>query len=309
MISVIERYHAWRFRYKSKRPTDAEPAETNAEPKAALSPRANSALALEEFAAGVTTVQSTPTIITLESTSRCNLRCVMCPHAIGEVHRPKHLDETLVGRVKSFLKRASEVQLHGIGEPTNSPAFWRLLRELPPPEVCASSVNSNLTMMDEKRIDQILNSNLKIINVSLDAGTAETYQKIRGFSFEVVTGNIERLIKSRRERRQIYPMVLMNMTLMRSNIEELGDFIRLAERLGADAIHLWHLNHLADDEMARYVVERDGWTFDYAREGLWNYPSLSNRCIRDAVELAREKCIALALARNTEVYFDCNEPA
>jgi MoaA/NifB/PqqE/SkfB family radical SAM enzyme len=104
-------------------------------------------------------------------------------------------------------------------------------------------------------------------------------------------------------------MVLMNMTLMRSNIEELGDFIRLAERLGADAIHLWHLNHLADDEMARYVVERDGWTFDYAREGLWNYPSLSNRCIRDAVELAREKCIALALARNTEVYFDCNEPA
>jgi MoaA/NifB/PqqE/SkfB family radical SAM enzyme len=309
MMRVMERYHAWQSKFKGQLLSNTKAAEAGPEPEVSVSPQANGVLALEEFAAGTTNVQSTPTMLTLETTSRCNLRCVMCAHAIGEVHRPKHLDNSLVGRLQKFLERASAVQLHGIGEPTNSPAFWGLLRDLPPPEICESSVNSNLTVTDKGKIKRILDSNLKIINVSLDAGTAETYKKIRGFSFEIVTSNIEYLVQLRRERGQPYPIVLMNMTLMRSNIEEVGDFIRLAERLKVDAIQFWHLNHWADDEMARYVVERAGWTFDYAREGLWNYASLSNRCVQEAIELAKEKNILLYLDPNKDMYFDCNETA
>ncbi len=96
----------------------------------------------------------------------------------------------------------------------------------------------------------------------------------------------------------------MNMTLMRSNIEELPDFIQLAERLGVDEIMLWHLNRWPDEAMARYVTKKDGWIFDYAQEGLWNYPALSNRCIKDAVRLAQEAQIPLYLDHNKDIYFD-----
>jgi hypothetical protein len=273
-------------------------------PTALVPPETNEALAKAEFAAGVTTVRSTPVMLSLESTSACNLRCVMCPHAYGEVHRPKHLDDGLATKLKHFLKRASSVQLHGIGEPMNSPAFWRLLADLPPPQICSSSVNTNFTVMDDGRLKNLLDSNLHLINVSLDAGTEATYQKIRGFSFDVVVGNIERLLESRRARGQAFPLVYMNMTLMRSNIEEIGDFIRLAERLGVDRVVLGHMNRLRDEAMAHYVIKKDGWTFDYAQEGLWNYPTLSNRCIRDAVQLAEEAGIPVILDRNKDVYFD-----
>ena len=284
-------------------PAHEHPAESDD----SISPQANAALAEAEFNAGVTTVRSTPPIITLETTSRCNLRCVMCPHALGDVRRPKHLSDSLVGRIQRFVKRATDIQLHGIGEPTLSPAFWGLLPALPPPQACRSSINTNLTRLDDERLDRLLNSNLKVVNVSLDAASEATYRKIRGFSFGHVLGNIERLLAGRNERGQAYPLVHLNMTLMRSNIEELADFIRLAARLGVDQAELWHLNRAAASEMARYVIEKEGWTFDYAREGLWNHPALSNRCIREAVALATEVGMPLYLDHNKPVYFDDGE--
>jgi len=269
-----------------------------------MTPTENEALAKAEFAAGVTKVRSTPSYLTLETTSRCNLRCVMCPHAIGAVTRPKHLDDELAGKIARYLRQATGVQLHGIGEPTNSPAFWDLLGDLAPPESCASSINSNFTHIDDARARKLLESNLKIINVSLDAASAATYRKIRGFSFATVLGNLERFLVARRARGQRFPLVYLNMTLMRSNIEELKDFVRLGARLGVDYLHFWHMNKWSEAEMARYVVERDGWTFDYSKEGLWNHAALSNRCIREAVTLAQEIGVPLRLDINKEVYFD-----
>ena len=269
-----------------------------------LSPAENSALANAEFEAGETYVRSTPVIMSVETTSRCNLRCVMCDHAIGAVHRPKHLDDRLAQKMQRFLRRTSEVQLHGIGEPTNSPAFWRMLRELPTPDQCMSSINTNFTVIDDRRLESLLASNLKIVNVSLDAATASTYRKIRGFRFETVVANIERLTAGRRERGQAFPHVYINMTLMRANIEEVCEFVRLGARLGVEQVMLWHLNHWSDEQMARYTTERDGWTFDYAKEGLWNYPTLSNRCIREAVALAEQLRVQLYLDHNKRVFFD-----
>jgi sulfatase maturation enzyme AslB (radical SAM superfamily) len=273
-------------------------------PAELIPPEVNEALASEEFATGATTIRNTPVSIALETTSRCNLRCVMCPHAIGAVHRPAHFDDTLVSKMSRALKQARILYLHGIGEPTNSPAFWKALRELPPPDICSSSVNSNFTVINEERIRDLIESNLGVVNVSLDAGTAATYTKIRGFSFDVVLGNIERLLTARRAHGQGFPLVCLNMTLMRSNIEELGDFIRVAKRLGVDYVFLGHLNRYPEADMAPYRTVKDGWIFDYACEGLWNYPALSNRCIREAVVLAREAGVPLHLDQVKEVYFD-----
>jgi molybdenum cofactor biosynthesis enzyme MoaA len=171
-------------------------------------------------------------------------------------------------------------------------------------EVCESSINTNLSTLDDERLQKIMNSSLTIINVSLDAATGETYRKIRGFSLDKVIKNIEHLILDRRRRRRDLPIIYLNMTLMRSNIEELKDFIQLAKRLGVDGVHLWHLNRWTDAVMARYVVERDGWTFNYAQEGLWNYPELSNRCLTEALDLAKNLGLPIYLDdHNKGVFF------
>lgn len=274
-----------------------------------LEPKENEALAMEEFRAGVLKVRSTPRMLTLETTSRCNLRCVMCPHAISAVQRPKHLDEALVARMGRFIQQAVSIQLHGIGEPLASPAFWQLLNFLPDYYQCESSINTNLTLLDEKRLKRLLDSNLKVINVSLDAATTETYQKIRGFSFEEVVANIKRLLRLRSDNGKRFPLLYLNMTMMRSNIEEVPKFVELAVSLGADCVCLWHLNRWSEEEMARYVIEREGWVFNYSQEGLWNYPALSNEYLRKAENIALNQGIRLYLDHNKSVYFSETEKA
>ena len=269
-------------------------------------PEQNHILAMEEFQAGKLVVDSTPYKLTLETTSRCNLQCVMCLHAVGGVDRPKHFEESLSERLAPFIARAGNIQLHGIGEPLNSPAFWRCLADLPPVEDCESSINSNFTVVNDVQIDRLLESQIRFINVSLDAATAQTYARIRGFDFEKVLGNIRRLISKKQALGKRYPSLFMNMTLMRSNIEELVDFIRLAKEIGADQVCAWQLNRWPQEEMARFVVQRGDWTFDYAKEGLWNYPELSNECIARAEALAKELGIAFTFPTAAAVYFPSN---
>lgn len=263
----------------------------------------NHALALEEFRAGKVVLDSTPCKLTLETTSRCNLQCVMCVHAIDGVNRPKHLEESISARLAPYIARAGDIQLHGIGEPLNSPAFWRCLGDLPPVDECASSINTNFTVLNDTQLERLLQSQIHFINVSLDAATPLTYSRIRGFDFEKVLGNIRRFVDRRHALGKTHPLLLMNMTLMRSNIEELSDFVRLAKAIGANQVCAWQLNRWPEEEMARFRVQRGDWTFDYATEGLWNYPELSNQHIAAAEALAKELQIPFTFPTAAAVYF------
>jgi uncharacterized Fe-S cluster-containing radical SAM superfamily enzyme len=267
-----------------------------------VGPKQNEALALAEFEAGVLEVRSTPLMLTLETSSRCNLRCVMCPHAIGAVDRPKHLEESLVASLETFIRQSRKIQLHGIGEPLASPAFWSTLKSLP--DDCESMINTNLTVLDDRRLRDLIGSSLKTVNVSLDAARPETYRKIRGHSFEAVVGNIRRFVEARQAGGKKFPLLFMNMTLMRSNIEEVLEFVDLAADLGARTVCLWHLNRWPDAEMQRYAAERDGWVFDYQAEGLWNFPALSNGWLRKAEARARQRGVGLHMDHNKQMYFD-----
>lgn len=292
--------------YRARRQAEqsaATPGDRPATSEATLvSPKDNEALAMAEYRDGVLHVRSTPRMLTLETTSRCNLRCVMCPQAIDAVDRPKHLEEETIAHLWRFIGQARSIQLHGIGEPLASPAFWKSLAYIP--ASCDASINTNFTVLDDKRLQRLVDSNIRVINVSLDAATPLTYQRIRGFDLETVLTNIRRFVARRAEAGKKLPQLYMNMTLMRSNIEEVPAFVKLAVELGADRICLWHLNRWSDAEMKRYRIERDGWKFDYAEEGLWNHPALSNRYIREAQALAKAHGVGLYLDENKDVFFD-----
>ena len=282
-------------------PISVEVARGHIQPADLIGPKQNLALGMAEFEAGVLEVNSTPHMITLETSSRCNLRCVMCPHAINAVNRPKHMDSGLLAGLERFIRQSGNIQLHGIGEPLASPAFWDSLNFIP--DDCESSINTNFTVLDDKRLKKLVASQLKFINVSLDAARPETYQKIRGFAFDEVVGNIRRFVAARAASGKKFPLLCMNMTLMRTNIEEVLEFINMAADLGADGIYFWHLNRWPAEEMQRYMVERDGWMFDYKKEGLWNFPELSDDYLHKAEALALERGISLCLDQNKQVYF------
>jgi MoaA/NifB/PqqE/SkfB family radical SAM enzyme len=257
-----------------------------------------------ELAAQNTIIESLPIQVSVETTSICNLRCVMCGHAIGDVKRLKHMPNDQIESLRPALKVADSVQLHGIGEPTASPSFWKIMESgyiNPDADV---NVNSNFTLLNDKKIDTLVNSHLKLsLNVSTDAARPDTYAKIRGADLQVVLDNIRKVISRRKGK---YPEIFMNMTLMRQNIEEVVEFVELAHELGVDRVFLWHLNHWDDATMAKYKIDRDGWRFDYAEQGLWNYPDLSDRYMNMAVKRASELKMPLYLDQNKVVFFNAD---
>lgn len=94
------------------------------------------------------------------------------------------------------------------------------------------------------------------------------------------------------------------MTLMCENIEEVVAFVELAKELNVDFVGLWHLNQMPDAEMARYSIDRDDWHFEYAEQGLWHFPELSNRMVGAAVKRAEELGVPLQFDPSKNVFFE-----
>jgi radical SAM protein with 4Fe4S-binding SPASM domain len=269
-------------------------------------PEENALLMREEHAAGKLIVANFPTLLTIESTSICNLRCVMCPQAIDAVHRPRHMPEHILDSLAEATRVASKAQLHGIGEPLASPVFWRALANDAFHPDAILTVNTNLTLLNDRHLAILVGAHQELrLNVSLDAACEVTYRRIRGADFYEVTRNIARLRAARGDRQ--YPVITINMTLMRENIEEAPAFIELAHRLQVDGVLLWHLNRWPEESMAAYKTDRDGWHFDYAAQGLWNYPGLSDRCLRAAIRRAEE--LAIPVKMDPSVLFDQSSAA
>ena len=262
---------------------------------------ANYRLCEEEWREGNAVVAAFPRTITIETTSVCNLDCVMCNHGLekdpGLYH---HFQPTLVDKLQDIIPYAKYVQLHGSGEPLMNPDFWKILSFTNDGQHV--SINSNGLLVNEKNTVKILDSPLTEINFSLDAATKETYRKIRGADFERTLKNIGHFVKERNRLKRSKPLVHINMTLMRENIEEAPAFIRLAKDLGVEKAIIWHMNTIAPDR--DWKVERNGWTFDYMKQHCRNYPALSNRMVREAVALANELGIELELDSAKPMFLD-----
>jgi MoaA/NifB/PqqE/SkfB family radical SAM enzyme len=235
-------------------------------------------------------LQATPCEITIESTTFCNLRCVMCEHSQEGMVDRRHFPEHLVDRLAPLLPTASRFQLHSLGEPLMSPAFWKILERITAvhrgqPEI---SFNSNGLLLSDKHIARLLASKLREINISFDAATAATYERIRGGDFDQLVANVASLVRARSAAGRADFKIILNMTLMRANIEELPEFVRLAHRLGADEVSFWGLNEGENYERPDWVVGKGDWHFSYTQESPRHYPNLFAAKVREAVAVARE---------------------
>ncbi|CAK0772806.1 hypothetical protein CCP4SC76_5600018 [Gammaproteobacteria bacterium] len=266
-------------------------------------------LLVEQFAPlseTLSTIAPLPSKVTVESTSVCNIRCVMCPHALKLVHRPKHMSEEMVHRLIPFLEKAEYIELHGIGEPLLSPAFWRLLNHLECASNAQTVVNTNATVLLDVHVKKILASKLSLVNVSMDAATPETYYKIRGGSFENVVTNIRRLVDAKRAACLTHPTIWMNMTLMCENIAEIGQYVRLAKEIGVDRAVFSPINDYGanDRVQATWVYQRDDWVFKYDDQVLSKCRALAAQFIREARQVSEEISMPMDVTNFPDGFLD-----
>lgn len=135
------------------------------------------------------------------------------------------------------------------------------------------------------------------LHVSLDGATAETYERIRVRAhFDRVVGNLERLLNLRGQRGSSHPYVRLIMVIMRQNLHELPDLVRLAHHWSAESLFVQHLCHDFGETSLpeRYLPMRD-----FVRdETLLNEdPQRIERYFGEARALANELGVNLRLPR------------
>ncbi|MQY78257.1 MAG: radical SAM protein [Bacteroidetes bacterium] len=186
-----------------------------------------------------------PTSMVMNMDTQCNLRCIMCIRqrapegTLNSLSYDFEIFRRVAEEVFPYLRR---VQLTTAGEPLMAKNFRKQLRIIKKYSMKLDLV-TNVTLLDnDKLIEEILRV-LGYLHVSIDAATKETYESIRiGAKFEQVIENIKKFNSFRRKIPQDKrPRLALLYVLMRRNIEELPQFMKLAKELEAESVTMTHV--------------------------------------------------------------------
>jgi radical SAM protein with 4Fe4S-binding SPASM domain len=185
----------------------------------------------------------------------------MCPRNdphFQESEMPYDMFTRIIGQLP-FLKG---VQLSGLGEPLLHKDLFRMIRYVKGKKM-SSLIVTNGTLLNEQNIDNILDSGLDTIHVSIDSSDPEIYESIRvGAKLENVKRNVKNLTNKRNERQARF-RIIINSILMRRNYHEVENMVRLGSEIGADVVNFCDIQYSFDvgiskmDESLRLVSEEE----------------------------------------------------
>lgn len=199
--------------------------------------RTNSALNRQEFAAGAITLRSRPQVLFVELTENCNLHCLMCRSA-GKYDASKNMDRDLFDRVADELfQHAAIVDLRGWGESTILKDFGYYLEQTAR-YGCRPRIVTNLTV-GNKELWRRLVAHDAIIAISFDAGTPETFAKLRpGSRLPRILANLHVIVDECRALGRPLADIYFNVVAQAEALEELPRIVDIAAEYGLRRVHV-----------------------------------------------------------------------
>ncbi|HEY3309665.1 MAG TPA: radical SAM protein [Desulfuromonadaceae bacterium] len=164
---------------------------------------------------------------------RCNSRCITC----DRWQALEGNDNMSLEREKKLLDELAALGTFSVafsgGEPFLRKDIFELFRYARQVGL-TTSVNSNGLLITDALADKIVQSGLDMIYLSLDGGTPETNDYIRGVkgSFEKIFTAIERLKRAGKDR----PKIFINCTVNNRNVGELVQLVQAARAADVDGV-------------------------------------------------------------------------
>lgn len=173
-----------------------------------------------------------PIMMWLESTSRCNLKCIACPRPYLPFFKGKDINDKVFQIVmKELFPFIEKVHPQGFGEPMISEKFDIVFNEAIKNNT-SFSFNTNGMYLTERWIRKFLKNNI-CFYLSMDGAREATLQKIRpGIDFGKIIQSIELFnILKETEYKGSQAAIHIMCVALKSNIEELPDLVSLAKEL------------------------------------------------------------------------------
>jgi radical SAM protein with 4Fe4S-binding SPASM domain len=179
-----------------------------------------------------------PSSISIEPTTACNLGCPECPSGLKQFTRPTgNLKPELLGRL--FDQTEKHIQyctFYFQGEPFIHPKITELFKEASDRNIF-SVTSTNAHFISEKVADDIVDSGLNKLIISIDGTTQEVYEqyRIHGKLDKVLAGTREILAAKKRKLAK-YPLVYFQFLVVKPNEHQIDDVEQLGKEMGVDGV-------------------------------------------------------------------------
>ncbi|MEE9176050.1 MAG: radical SAM protein [Thermodesulfobacteriota bacterium] len=199
-------------------------------------------------------VSASPLYIQLETTTKCNLKCIMCEH-----NKMAETSETLTfekfQQILNQFPYLIGIDLTGIGEPLLNKEFLKMI-EFAKERGLYVTFTDNFTLLNEEIARKLISYKVDEIVISLDGGTKEIYESIRiGANFDNVINNLKFLINLKKEIKTDTPQLIIRHIALEKNLQGIPSLIKLANSLGIKKVIISSL--YSSDETKSFQTTED----------------------------------------------------
>ena len=180
-----------------------------------------------------------PSVIKIEVTTHCNLRCPLCFKGAGMMTRPQgHMNMSVFKKVIDQAGgHCTEVTLTNFGENFLNNNIYEMISYAKAKHIKNVSTFSNFLTVSRQNIAEIVSSGLDEIVISLDGIDQGTYEKFRvGGNVNTVINNLKLLIEEKKKRGSKKPFVEVQCLLTKDTEGKIGKINSFLTDLGPDSV-------------------------------------------------------------------------
>src|SRR4030042_6733918 len=180
----------------------------------------------------------------IEPTSRCQLKCIMCPRTVfSEEWVNGDMPLSVYKKISRYFHLVDDIHIQGWGEPLLYPDLFDMI-QIAKTENCKASLTTNGVLLTHNISEGLIKKGLDTIAGSIAGAMRETHESIRcGSHFEQIIDNIRTLSNLKLKMRSKTPKLVLSFLMTKTNIKELPEAVSLAKDLGINEFVATNLDY------------------------------------------------------------------
>jgi len=196
-----------------------------------------------------------PPVVMIEPTNICNLQCPLCPSGNGTLKREKgYITFDIFKKIiDDIAPTALMVVLWNQGEPYLNKDFSRMVKYASDRKLFTLvSTNGNI----DYNAEEIVNSGLDSMIVSLDGTSQETYNKYRvNGKLDKVLEGVTKIVAAKKKLNKTNPLLRWQFLVMKHNEHEIEEIKQLSKELEVDNLELKSVQIYSKEDVKKYLPE------------------------------------------------------
>lgn len=208
------------------------------------------------YGLGITKVRGYPSILMIEPTNYCNLRCPLCPTGNNSLTAPRGFMkfEDFKKIIDETGKYLLNITLWNYGEPFLHKDIYKMVSYIRNKRIFVRISTNGHFFNKEDNIKKLIESNVDNLIISLDGASQETFSKYRkGGDFNTVINNICRITKEKKRAQKKNPFIEIQFIVMKHNEHEIEKMKKLAKTLDVDQVKIKTVN--IEMDLAKEIKE------------------------------------------------------